>query len=75
MNIFINLTHHLFLKLVKTNVIVVIALTHQNLFGLLVFERHAFSRAITLRRIFLNQNCVKAHSRYRRLFYRALIST
>ena len=74
-NIFIYLTHHLFLKLIESYVVIVIALTHQNFFGLLVLERHAFSWAITLRSIFLYQNCIKAYSRYRRLFYRTLIST
>ena len=45
----------------------------KNVFSLMILETHTFCWAITLRRIFLYQNCIQTYSRYRRLFYRRLI--
>ena len=45
----------------------------KNVFTLMILETHTFSGTITLRSIFLNQNCVQTYSRYRCFLYSRLI--
>jgi hypothetical protein len=45
----------------------------KNVFALMILETHTFCGTITLRSIFLYQNCIQAYSRYRSFLYRRLI--
>jgi len=47
----------------------------KNVFALMILETHTFCGTITLRSIFLNQNCIQTYSRYRCFLYRCLVYT